>query len=288
MNKSKVIFFGTPDFVVSIPETLLKAGFDLVACVTTPDKPVGRKGILTPSPVKVWAQEKGIPVIDNPSMETITEEVKKFKASVGVLASYGKIIPQSLIDLFPKGILVIHPSLLPKYRGASPVQAAIMAGDKKIGVSIIKMDAKMDHGPIVSQFEQDLSADATPDKLYPQLFQKSAEELAIILPDYLEDKVKLQQQNHSQATFCKILTKEDGKIDWQKPNEEIERFVRAMTPWPGAWAEVKIDDQKKRLKILKAHLEENKLVIDQVQLEGKNPVSWEQFKKGYPEAEVSD
>jgi len=285
MNSSNIIFFGTPDFVISIPETLLKAGFDLVALVTTPDKPIGRKGILTPSPVKVWTQKKGITVIDSPSIEDITSEVRKLKSTVGILASYGKIIPQSLIDLFPKGILVIHPSLLPKYRGASPVQAAISSGDKKIGVSIIKMDAKMDHGPIVFQFSEELPSGATPDKLYPQLFQKSAEELVKILPDYLEDKIKFKEQDHSQATFCKILTRQDGKIDWQKSNEEIERFIRAMTPWPGAWTEVKIDDQKKRLKILKAHLEENELIIDQVQLEGKSPVSWEQFKKGYPKTE---
>lgn len=308
----KVIFFGTPDFVISIPKAIVEAGFNLLACVTAPDKPVGRRKLLTPSPVKVWAKKNKILVIDSPSLSEITEKIKELAPDIGILAAYGKIIPKSLIGAFPKGILVVHPSLLPKYRGASPVQAAIMAGDAEIGVSIIKMDEKMDHGSIVSQFKDPLPPEATPDKLYPKLFSEAAEVLITILLAYIEGRIKLRKQDHSKATFCKILKKEDGFIPPQviapkqgptllckvgpyklKANpENLERFIRAMTPWPGSWTYVQLRQKakvksKKRLKILKAHLEGEKLFLDQVQLEGKKPVSWEEFKKGYPEVKIA-
>jgi len=280
MNKDiKVVFFGTPEFVVSIPKAL-KASFGLLACVTASDKPVGRKKVLTPSPIKVWANENKIPVIDSPSLSEITRKVKDLKPDVGILAAYGKIIPQELISAFPKGILVIHPSLLPKYRGASPVQAAIAVGNPEIGVSIIKMDEKMDHGPIVSQFKEELPPDATPDKLYHKLFAEASEVLVTILTAYLEGRIKLREQNHTQATFTKILKREDGYIDFKNPPspEVFERMVRAYHPWPGVWSKWKMENGK--WKIIK-FLPEEKL-----QLEGKKPMSSKDFLKGYPEAKT--
>lgn len=292
----KVIFFGTPDFVISLPKAIIKAGFNLLACVTASDRPVGRKRILTHSPVKAWAQENKIQVIDDGQIEAIAAKVIALKPDVGVLAAYGKIIPKSLIDIFPKGILVVHPSLLPKYRGASPVQAAIMAGDAEIGVSIIQMDEKIDHGPLVSQFKDPLPPDATPDKLYPKLFSEAAEVLITILPAYIEGQIKLREQDHSKATYCKILKKEDGFIPPQiiaprqghtlsclvgpyklKPTpENLERFIRAMHPWPGAYTKLKIKNE--RLKIVK-FLPEGK-----IQIEGGKPMSLADFLNGYPEA----
>jgi len=306
---TKIIFFGTPEFVVSLPQALFKTDFNLVTCVTAPDRPIGRKKVLTPSAVKVWAEKNKIPVIDSPSIEEIYKKVKKKKPTVGILAAYGKIIPKKLIKVFPKEILVVHPSLLPKYRGASPVQAAIAHGDKEIGVSIFKMDEKLDHGPIISQFKKPLSQKATPDKLYPELFSEAACVLATILPAYLKGRIKARKQDHVKATFCRTLKKDDGfippqfitpKQGWtsecsvgpyklEPTPENLERFIRAMHPWPGAFTNVKIKNQiSKRLKILKAHLKNKKLVLDQVQLEGKKPVSWKEFKRGYPEAKFSD
>jgi methionyl-tRNA formyltransferase len=211
----------------------------------------------------------------------------KAKPKVGVLASYGKILTKETLGAFPHGILNIHPSLLPKYRGASPVQTAILEGEKETGVTIIKMDEEVDHGLIVVQFKEEIRPDDTSESLYKRLFTAGAQVLKTILPVYLEGKIKLRKQNHSQATFTQKLTRDSGKIDWQKPADYSERFIRAMHSWPGAWTEIQLKKKdKKRLKILKAHLEDKKLVFDQVQLEGKNPVAWKQFQEGYPEVKI--
>lgn len=210
-----------------------------------------------------------------------------FRPDVGILASFGVILSQKVINFLQKGILNIHPSLLPKYRGTSPVQAALLAGDKQTGVSIIKIDKKADHGQIVSQFEEPIRPDDTTELLEHRLFVQGTEVLKTILPAYLEDQIKPKEQNHQQATYTKKLNRDDGKIDWSKPPEFIERQIRAYYPWPGTWAEVHLRGEKsKRLKILKAHLENGKLVLDLVQLEGKKPVSWKQFQEGYPEAKI--
>ncbi|KKU15949.1 MAG: Methionyl-tRNA formyltransferase, partial [Candidatus Woesebacteria bacterium GW2011_GWC2_45_9] len=188
-------------------------------------------------------------------------------------------IPKIVIDTFPHGILVVHPSLLPKYRGASPIQGAIANGDKQVGVTIIKMDEKMDHGPIVSQFKEETRPDDTTDTLRARLFERSKDVIVEMIEPYLQGKIKPKEQNHDEATYTKIITKQNGFIDLEKTNpEEAERFIRAMQPWPQAWTLI----GKKRLKVLKAHLENGKLVLDEVQLEGKNPVSWKEFKMGYP------
>ena len=216
----------------------------------------------------------------------------KDKPDVGVLASYGKILSPEILVIPKYGILNIHPSLLPKYRGASPVQTVILAGDKETGVSIIKMDEKVDHGPIVAQFTEKILPADTAESLYLRLFAGGTEVLLTILPTYLKDQIELRQQNHSQSTHTKKLSREDGKIDWKWSPEKIERHVRAMHPWPGAFTNVKIKNQiSKRLKILKAHLERLspntcRLIPDLVQLEGKKPVTWKQFCEGYPEAKI--
>ncbi|KKU04023.1 MAG: Methionyl-tRNA formyltransferase [Candidatus Woesebacteria bacterium GW2011_GWE1_45_18] len=190
-----------------------------------------------------------------------------------------------MIDTFPHGILVVHPSLLPKYRGASPIQGAIANGDKQVGVTIIKMDEKMDHGPIVSQFKEETKPDDTTDTLRARLFERSKDVIVEMIEPYLQGKIKPKEQNHDEATYTKIITKQDGFIEAESFTSEAakaERFIRAMQPWPQAWTLI----GKKRLKILKAHLESGKLILDEVQLEGKSPVSWEEFKRGYPDANL--
>lgn len=285
----KIVFFGTPDFVLPICEALRNLkDFHLAAVVTGPDKPVGRRQILTSSPVKQWALDHNVPVIS----EDLKSSILNLKSDLGILAAYGKIIPQEIIDLFPKGILVIHPSLLPKYRGASPVPAAILKGDKETGVTIFKMDSLMDHGPIITQFREKIKADDTTESLLLRLFNKTSVSLLTILKPYIEDKIIPTVQNHKKATFCPLLKKEDGKINWHWPALKIDRLIRAMIPWPGAWTELEIGKQesessRKRLKILKAHLEKEKLFLDLVQLEGKKPVSWRQFKQAYPQAKIT-
>lgn len=283
----KIVFFGTPDYALPVLTAIHKkfvtgpGKSPIAAVVTQSPKPTGRRQILTYSPIDKWAHDHKIPIFYS-SRELLDANLD---IELGVLASYGEIIKKEVIDLFPKGILVIHPSLLPKYRGASPVPAAIKNGDGKTGVSIIKMDEKMDHGPIVSQFKEEIYRTDTTEALKKRLFERSAEVLVELLEPYTKGKVIPKTQDETEATYTKILTRADGFIDLKEMDGNAsERFIRAMSPWPGAWT---LLPNQKRLKLLKAHVEGDKLVLDEVQLEGKNPVSWKQFKEAYPDLALS-
>jgi methionyl-tRNA formyltransferase len=215
------------------------------------------------------------------------QQLAKDKADVFLVADFGQIVPKELFSLPPHGWLVIHPSLLPQYRGASPVQAAIANGDQETGASIIQIHQKVDYGPIVAQLKEPIKANDTAGSLYQRLFGASGEILVTILPAWVKGKIKPRVQDHSKATYTARLTRDDGRIDWQKSAQANERFIRAMSPWPGAWTMIKKDGKEKRerrLKIIQVHLEKNKLVLDQVQLEGKKPVTGKQFQEGYPKA----
>jgi methionyl-tRNA formyltransferase len=282
----KIVFFGTPDYVLPVLATLHKkfvtgpGKSPIVAVVTQSPKPTGRKQMLTYSPVDKWGYEHKLPIFH--SAQELLKEDLDFE--LGVLASYGEIIKKEVIDLFPNGILVIHPSLLPKYRGASPIPEAIKNGDVQTGVTIFKMDEKVDHGPIISQFKEDILAGDTSETLRARLFERSAEVLAELIEPYLQEKITPKIQDESQATFTKTVTKQDGYIDLKATDPlTTERFIKAMQPWPGAWTLI----DNKRLKLLSSHLENGKLVLDEVQLEGKNPVTWKQFKEAYPSADVA-
>jgi methionyl-tRNA formyltransferase len=208
------------------------------------------------------------------------------RPDIGIVASFGALIPQEIIDWPKLGLLNLHPSLLPKYRGPTPVPTAILNGEKETGLTIIKVDGQIDHGPIIIQFKEEIKNDETSDDLLKRLFAKGAQELILLLPEYLKGKIETEEQKHSQATFTQKLTRDSGKIDWSKPADYQQRFVRAMFPWPGAWTEIKINQENKRLKILKAHLEKEKLILDEVQMEGKNSVTWKQFLEGYPQVKL--
>ncbi|HJY98183.1 MAG TPA: methionyl-tRNA formyltransferase [Patescibacteria group bacterium] len=285
----KIVFFGTPNYALPVL-TAVQRRFvtgpgksPIVAVVTQPPRPVGRKQLLSYSPIDKWAHGHKIPIFYR-AKDLLKE---KIDVELGILASYGEIIPREVIDLFPKGILVIHPSLLPKYRGASPVPEAIKNGDPVTGVTIFLMDAKVDHGAIVSQFKEDVLPEDTTETLRDRLFERSAAVLVELMEPFLKGKVKPRAQDDSQATYTKTVRKEDGYINVDATDPAAtERFVRAMGPWPGAWTWVKLSakDEPKRLKILKAHLENGKIILDEVQLEGKGPVSWKQFSEGYKDA----
>lgn len=276
----KIVFFGTPEYVLPILTSLHRkfvtgpGKSPISAVVTQGPKPVGRKQIPTYSPIDKWAHERRIPIYYSGS-----ELLKKPpEAEIGILAAYGEILSKEVINFFPRGILVIHPSLLPKYRGASPIQAAIAAGETLTGVTIFKMDEKVDHGPIVVQLKENIDPSDTGETLRTRLFEKSADVLIELIEPYFKGKVKPKTQNQTDATFTNIIKKEDGHVDLEKDDPvEIERKFRAYAPWPGIWTLI----NGKRLKILKLHLNESKLVLDEVQLEGKNPVSWTQFEVAY-------
>lgn len=267
----KIIFFGTPDYVLPVLEKLYRY-HEIVAVITQEPKPMGREQNLSYSPVDEWAHKKKIrkqfDFADLP------------EAQLGVCASFGKIIPGFVLSHFKYGILNIHPSLLPKYRGASPIQSQIADGVTETGVTIIKMDEKMDHGPIVSKFKDQILPTDSFETLRTKLFERSADVLLELIEPYTDGKIQLKPQNHEEATFTKMVTKQDGFVDLKKDSPEtIERKIRAYAPWPGVWTLTK----DKRLKILKAHIDNLELIIDEVQLEGKNPVSWKQFTQAYPD-----
>lgn len=299
----KIIFFGTPDYVFPVLDAL-HTNFQLVAVVTQEPKQAGRKMEKVASPVESWAKTHGVPVIYNFTSQKLPT------ADVAVVASFGIIIPVKTIDHFQGRIINIHPSLLPKYRGASPVQAAILSGENETGVTFIQMDEKLDHGPIAQQITEPILPTDTLQTLRARLFQLSAHEVSPLVHRTAEGKLKVTQQDHKCATFTRTIKKEDSYIDpkyikaaitaksqsesisfsflketsFALTPELIERLVRSMNPWPLVWTHITIGTSKKRLMILQAHVSEGKLLLDQVQLEGKNPVLWKQFTEGYPKA----
>ncbi|MFH1840733.1 MAG: methionyl-tRNA formyltransferase [Candidatus Shapirobacteria bacterium] len=220
---------------------------------------------------------------NNPNIQLIDQWQK---ADLGLLASYGKILTDKEIKHFRHGILNVHPSLLPKYRGGKPAAAAILNRDKESGVTIIKLIEKVDAGPIIGQVKEKVLPTDTSENLEKKLFKLGGKLLNKVLADYLAGKIIPQPQNEKNASWAPKLKKEGGKIDWTKSPAYLERFIRAMTPWPGAYTRIKIGASTKYLKILKGHLEKNKLVLDLVQLEGKKPVSFKQFLEGYPQVSL--
>lgn len=309
----KIVFFGTPDYVLPVLNSLHRefkqktTGSPIVAVVTQKPKPAGRKKHVAYSAVDKWAHAKKIPTYYD-----YAKLIEEIEADFGILASYGSIIPKRVIEHFPHGILNIHPSALPEFRGTSPVQATLVSGKDTTNVTIMLLDEKLDHGPIISQFTEEILLDDTTGSLRTRLFTKSAEVLITLLPAFISGKITPKKQNHEQASYTTLVNKSDAfippkylasvmerkpsKDKWEigflknyilNPNPHtLDRFIRAMQPWPQAWTKVKLfkDKETKRLKILKAHIEDKKLVLDEVQLEGKNPVSWQQFTRGYPNA----
>lgn len=280
---TKVFFFGSSIHSLKIINALKK--YNLVGLVSQPDRPVGRDQEIIPTPVSDYAKSHNLPLYlwEDKSPQNLLNFVKKLNPDIIIVAYFGQKIPQEIIN-FPKyGSLNIHPSLLPNYPGSSPAVWQILEGEKQTGVTILKMNENFDAGEIIAQETEEIKDTDTPEDLYERLFQKSAKLLIKILPDYLSGKIIPRPQSPRSSLYARRLTRQDGKIDWSKPPVYLERFIRAMTPWPGTWTEIKINGQAKKLKILKSHLEKNKLVIDDVQLEGKNPVSFKQFQEAYPD-----
>lgn len=264
-------FFGTDEFSVKTLNTLKERGFLPNLIVTTPDKPQGRKMVLTPPPVKVWAIENKIDFVQPIKLKDF--EFPAGDWDVFIVASYGKIIPQTILDIPKAGTLNIHPSLLPKYRGATPLESAILSDDIETGVTIIILDAEMDHGPIVAQTKTLLD-----NKYYEELRDELAETggnlVANILPDFVAGKITPIEQDHTQATFTKKIIKEDGLINLADDLIINFRKIRAFTPWPSAYFFDTRNGKNIRTIIKKAHLEGGALKIDRVTPEGKTEMDW--------------
>ncbi len=299
----KIIFFGTPNFAQPSLEKLINSGYLVIAVVTQPDKKIGRKQKEIYSPVKELALKLNIPVFqpEKISDPNCIQKIEDLNPDLIVVAAYGQILPKEILEIPKYGCINIHASLLPKYRGASPIQAAILNGDKETGVTIILMDEKMDRGEIVQSAKCKVQKDVTFSELHDELARMGAELLIETLPKWFSGQIKPKTQDESNATYTKILKKEDGQINWNKSAEVIERQIRAFMPWPGSFCFW----NNKRLKIVKAKVlninktepgkvykidsklavqtGENMLELERIQLEGKREMDIEEFLRGYPE-----
>ncbi|MBI1956903.1 MAG: methionyl-tRNA formyltransferase [Candidatus Niyogibacteria bacterium] len=309
----KFVFLGTPLFAVRVLEELAKKNLLPSLVVTAPDKPAGRGLKLTLPPVKAWAESRRIPIFQPATLKS-PEAAKRLAeegADVFVVAAYGKLIPGAVLTLAPKGALNIHPSLLPRWRGADPIRNAILADDAETGVTIMQLDEKLDHGPLIAQKAVPVN-EKTYEKLEEELAVLGGALLTDILPQWFAGAIKPREQNHTEATFTKKIVKEDGHLDWNESAETIERKIRALNPWPGIftfWNE-------KRLRILKARsakvepwqdgqgstlaiksvgtvsradsglsvtCRNGSILIETLQLEGKKAMPSAEFARGYPD-----
>ncbi len=313
----EIVYFGTDEYAAQTLEALVNTrDFKIVMVVTQPDRPVGRNQEMIKSPVKMAAEKYGIEVIQPETLKTIATQRTYTPtapleggaayvptvlppADLNIVYRYGLIIPQHILDLPKKGTINIHPSLLPKYRGPSPIQTAIMNGETETGITIMLMDEKMDHGPILAQETFAIEADDTYHTLSARMTPRVNELLSQTIPRFLSGEINSKPQDDSAATFSKILSRDDGKIDWNKSADEIYNLYRGLTPWPGVWTMWR----GKRLKLLSLKpsptrggteggvtITDGRLCVScgngsievlELQLEGKKAVDVKTFLQGY-------
>jgi methionyl-tRNA formyltransferase len=246
----RIIFMGTPDFAVPVLERLIGSGYEVTAVYTQPDKAAGRRRVVEEPPVKKAALQHHLTVLqpDNFKSAETRKQLALLKPDVIVVAAFGQILPQSVLEIPAFGCLNIHPSILPKYRGVAPVPAAILNGDEFTGVSIMLMDQGVDTGPVLTVVHVPILPQDTADSLLKKLANTSAQLLLDTIPGWFRKEIKPQPQNNGEASYTKMLTKEAGEIDWRLPAVQIWRQVRAYQPWPGCYTRW----QGKQLKILEA------------------------------------
>ncbi len=275
MKNVKLIFLGNPEFALPSLEKLIKENYQIVGVITSPDKPIGRKQILTPPPVKVLAEKNNLSVYQPKDKNELLEIIKKLNPDLAIVVAYGMIFPKEVLDIPKYGFINIHPSLLPKYRGAAPIQAAILNGDEKTGVSLFLIDEKIDHGAIIANSEFRIkNSEWNYEILSKKLAEFGADLLIEILPKYINGEITPLPQDDLQAAYTKKIKTEDAFIDLEKDNPiEMERKIRALNPEPGTWTINSPTGGGKRMKILEAELTANgKLKLKKIQYEGGNPV----------------
>ncbi|MEE1236762.1 MAG: methionyl-tRNA formyltransferase, partial [Turicibacter sp.] len=233
-----VVFMGTPDFSVPVLETIIKEGYEVVGVVTQPDRPVGRKRILTPTPVKQKALEHNIPVFQPEKIKDDYQTVLDWNPDLIITAAFGQIIPKVLLDAPKFGCINVHASLLPKYRGGAPIHKAIIDGEKETGVTIMYMDVKMDTGDMISKVVVPIEENDHTGSMFEKLSVAGAELLAETLPKLLAGEIEAVPQNHEEATFAWNIKREDERIDWYKPANVLYNQVRGLHPWPVAFTQL--------------------------------------------------
>lgn len=261
-SRPRIAFMGTPDLCVPILEALSSSGHKPIVIVTNPDRPVGRKQILTPPKVKTWGDTNNIEVLqpEKPKGDFVLD-FKKRNIDLSIVVAYGQILPQDLIDAPRLGTINIHYSLLPRWRGASPIESAILAGDKKTGVSIQQMVKKLDAGPILAEKEHLIDPKITAPELRNELNQKGAKLLLEILPKILSGRITPKIQNDSQATHCSKFTKSDGEVSLDDDPTELWRKFRAYYEWPRIFY---FDKDGVRTIITDADFVDNKFIIKKI------------------------
>ncbi len=300
----KLIFAGTPDFAAAALAALYEAGHEIQAVITMPDKPKGRKGEPVPPPVKEEALKHGTPVMQPLSLkdDTVFEDIKSYGPDAIIVTAYGRILPERILKLPKYGCINEHASLLPAYRGAGPIQWAVLDGCDRTGVTIMQMDAGLDTGDILAFCETPIEKDETTGSLFGKLAEQGAGLLVRTLEEIENGTLKkgVPQPEESPTGYARMITKADGRIDWNRSAAELERFVRGMDPWPASYTKL----NGKTLKIWKTEVREGEtgaspgtvvrsekdrlevqtgsgiLVLKEVQLEGKKRMDCGSFLRG--------
>jgi len=298
----RIIFMGTPDFSNQVLLKLIENEYPIISVYTQPDKKVGRKQDWQKSPVKITAEKNAIPVFQPLKMREEIENIKSQNPDLIIVAAYGKIIPQEILDISKFQCINIHPSLLPKYRGASPLQNTLLNGEKETGTTIMLMSAEVDAGDILAQEKTEVLPKEKLPEFSERMADLSAKLLVKILPDWLEGKIIPQKQDAAQASFCQMLQKEAGQINWNDSAESIFNRYRAFYPWPGIftfWNEQRLkineieltDKNNPAKKVGEIFEEDNKVYVQtkkgvlglkKIQLEGKREMEIKGFLNGYP------
>ena len=237
MKDMRIVFMGTPDFAAAILERLISTGRNVVGVFSQPDKPVGRKQIIEPTPVKKLASEHGIPVFQPAKMKdgTALEMMKSLSPDIAVVAAYGRILPKELLDVPPLGCVNVHGSLLPKYRGAAPIQWSVINGDKITGVTTMYMAEGMATGDMILKLETEIGKDETAGELFDRMAALGADSIEKTLELFDNGAVPRTPQSEAEATMAPMLKKEMGELDFGKSAEEIHNLVRGLCPWPVAF-----------------------------------------------------
>lgn len=280
MKNFKFAFFGTPSIASETLEILKSNGHLPSIIITSPDKPKGRGLIMTPSAVSIWAEKNNIPCLKPEKIDTLfIEEFKKININLSIVVAYGKILKEELINTPKLGTINIHYSLLPKYRGASPLISALLAGDKETGVSIQQMVFKLDSGPIIAEEKISININYTKEELNNKLIILGANLLCEILPKILEENITYNEQDEENATYCTKIKKEDGEIDLNDDHITNWNKYRAFYGWPGIFFFITKNNKKIRVTVKEASYENDSFVLKRVTPEGKKEINYSDFLK---------
>jgi methionyl-tRNA formyltransferase len=298
---SRLVFMGTPEFAVPILDALTRTQHSIVGVYTRPDQPAGRGKQLQPSPIKQLALARGLPIFQPTTLRApdVLTQMRALTPDLIIVAAYGLILPRDVLTIPSRGCVNAHASLLPRHRGAAPIAAAILAGDTETGITLMQMDEGLDTGPILTQRAISIADDDTTGTLTTKLAHLAADLLIETLPRILAGEITPQPQDHARASLCKPIKKEEGRIDWTHPADDIARRVRAFNPWPSAFTFW----NGTMLKILRAHASSHRaeaevgrvvqigkevavvcgagtLILREVQLAGKRAMTIQEFVRG--------